>query len=111
MDMQMVTDLIANVSLLLKYPALTLVGLVWHGAMKWDEFRRVNAKADGVDTGLWEFLKTYRSQNLVSLMATIAAYVSMMEMEMLNGATAVAVGYMGNSVAENAMSRFSSKKE
>lgn len=93
-----------------KHILLTLVGLLWHGAMKWDEYRKVNADKPEVNTGLFAFLKTFRSQNLVSIFATVAAFVAASEMEWMNAMTALASGYMGNSVAENAMNRFAKKE-
>lgn len=81
---------------------ICLVGLAWHAAMKWGEYRR-----DVALVGLVAYLQAVPAQAAGTVLATIAAFTVSNELGWMNPGLALACGYMGSSIAENAVSRFS----
>lgn len=77
-------------------------GLLLHFAMKWAEHRQNIAPV-----GLLDYVKEVPAQSLVSGIATVAAFTVTAAMEWMNPGMALACGYMGNSIADNLVKRFS----
>lgn len=88
---------------------LCCTGLLWHFAMKWNEARML-ARNDHLPLpSILDFIKDTPAQSTISVLATIVAFTLTHAMGWMNPGMAVACGYMGNSVAENAVKQFAKK--
>ena len=80
---------------------ICVVGLLWHGSMKWEEHRRKVAPVGPIG-----YLAAVPAQASITLLSTVAAFSVTWKLGWMNPGLALACGYMGSSVAENIAERY-----
>lgn len=86
---------------------ICVIGLGLHFSLKWLEARQKAEAKAAAPPGVGQFIKDTPAQSAISVLSTVGAFTVCYGLDWLNEGMAFACGYMGNSLAENLVSRFS----